>query len=586
MRFTRALTILALALVPVFGANVVGCGGEDPSSQSDNVTEMSNYEMDFAAANEIWPDAVPIQKVEDAYTALVTVGDQTLPAPTHLFGNVVNVIPYSNEDGVADATGAPFAYGDQEVAKVFKPGEIGIGLKMHRPEKRSIDLNSADAASMKEDFKLQDTHIEIVVGVEQAEHGQPGAITLNNPQSYENGRFGNPTYSLIFLRPEYPDYAQARAADYENNVRLALVGFNAASDFPGNYNGGDPLGPRNPDMVRTYVDQMVKAIAGDAEAQSWFEQEENLIYCAELAFLSLSAGVIQPINATTMVPRVGEETWSAFVAQVDTHNRGVDELKETGQLGPENTSNFVALNDNKRVAMVRLALAAEDLPPMSDLSPDPAAYGQMLAYLPMTMSDIVEQFMRTHIPREVLGEALAPAQGAVLAKMKPGLFETMGMDQLPEADPRRQAVDQLFNQIVEVVSTPFASYDEFRAAIQPLLAQARQVTGPRDDTGTGLFTPPSLFHVAAQGKHTGLLTLQYEGHGVHVSAVQQKAAPNPDPTPVDDIDVTVTCGGLVPDTGANSCGQQAPGGCWCDSTCLEYGDCCSDYQGACSGAGG
>jgi hypothetical protein len=26
----------------------------------------------------------------------------------------------------------------------------------------------------------------------------------------------------------------------------------------------------------------------------------------------------------------------------------------------------------------------------------------------------------------------------------------------------------------------------------------------------------------------------------------------------------------------NSCGGQAPGGCWCDAACVNYGDCCSD----------
>lgn len=55
----------------------------------------------------------------------------------------------------------------------------------------------------------------------------------------------------------------------------------------------------------------------------------------------------------------------------------------------------------------------------------------------------------------------------------------------------------------------------------PLLDQARQITGPRGD-GNGLFTPPSLFHVVAQGKQPGgLLGLEYVGHGVHFSLVNQ-----------------------------------------------------------------
>ncbi len=43
-----------------------------------------------------------------------------------------------------------------------------------------------------------------------------------------------------------------------------------------------------------------------------------------------------------------------------------------------------------------------------------------------------------------------------------------------------------------------------------------------------------------------------------------------------------TCGGGGGDPDPNSCqesnacGGQAPGGCWCDSLCTQYGDCCSD----------
>lgn len=31
----------------------------------------------------------------------------------------------------------------------------------------------------------------------------------------------------------------------------------------------------------------------------------------------------------------------------------------------------------------------------------------------------------------------------------------------------------------------------------------------------------------------------------------------------------------------NACGAQAPSGCWCDTACTGYGDCCSDYQTYC-----
>jgi uncharacterized protein YkwD len=34
----------------------------------------------------------------------------------------------------------------------------------------------------------------------------------------------------------------------------------------------------------------------------------------------------------------------------------------------------------------------------------------------------------------------------------------------------------------------------------------------------------------------------------------------------------------------NACGGQSSGGCWCDSACAQYGDCCADKVAVCDGA--
>jgi len=35
------------------------------------------------------------------------------------------------------------------------------------------------------------------------------------------------------------------------------------------------------------------------------------------------------------------------------------------------------------------------------------------------------------------------------------------------------------------------------------------------------------------------------------------------------------------DSCVGNCGQQAPGGCWCDDQCVNFGDCCADKAAAC-----
>ncbi len=552
---TTYLARFILAVSLAAAAPMVGC--EAPETDTQDVTERSAYGVDFAAYNNIY--GTSFSKLDDAYSVLVQAGDVKIPAPTHLFGEEVNVIPYSNEDGDKTPSGEVFERGDQEIAKVFKKGQLGIAVKHHRSEFPVLDLNGADPKAMKEHFKLQDTHIEIVVGVER--EGKPGAITVNNPQNYEDGAFGDEKYAMIFLRPVYPAYLdKAQVAAYEANIRTMLLGFNAVTNFPGDYNGGDPLGARDVARVREHVKNMVLALSGDEAAKAYFQDKANQVYCAELAFLSFTAGMHVPLNDETMIPLVGDEAWAKFKEFVAAHNAGKE-------------SPFTSLNDNARVSLVRdLTIADGALKAIADVAP--GGDKDKLAFQPMTMSDIVEQFIRTHMPRELLGAQLAPQQGQVLEKMRPGLLEVMGMDQLPATAPQRQAVEGLYTEIVKVVGTSHASYSEFRSKIDPLLAQARMVTGPRGDTGEGLFVPPSLYHVVAQGKQTGgLLGMQYEGHGVHVTAVKKLAEPAPEPTPVDDIASDVSC--------ESSCGQQARGGCWCDAFCDQAGDCCEDVEPVC-----
>ncbi len=519
-------TILALAGCAADTGGSLSAGPEPGgrcSGKCDGWNDAPTFVADLEKLNATWPGEAPVESVEDAFRVRVDLGEHQLVADTHLFGVPVNVIPYHNDDGVTDADGQPIARGDAIIAGYFPPGEIGIGVKHHRPEHRVLSLAGADPTTMKEHFKLQDTHIEVVVGVER--DGEPGAITLNNPQTYERGRFGSAGYPMIFLRPVYPEWLTAdQEAAFRDNIRTMLAGFNAVSEFPGDYNGGDPLGARDPDEVRRHAAMMVRAIAGDAEARAWFREDENKIYCAELAHVSFSAGLVAPLNARTFVPVVGEETWAAFVAEVDKHEAG-------------EPSAFTELNDNELVSLVDLALAPEDLEPAAAYAPAGSDAAERLAFQPMTMADIVQQFMATHLPRRELGESVAPLQGAVLAQMKPGLLETMGMDELPAGDPRRVAVEELFDAIVEVVGTPHESYAAFREALAPLMAQARAVTGPRDGSGNGLFVPPSLMHVIAQGRHPGgLLGLSYVGHGLHWSMVRPEGGNDTDTDTETDTD--------------------------------------------------
>ena len=495
------VTIIVVAFL-AFGVQACSSGGDTCVGKCDQVTPFA---IDYAAVNAEWPQNDPAETPEDLFSVNVKVGDQVITAPTHIFGDI-NVIPYDDGLDAMDARGNVAAFGDDIIATYFQPGEIGIAVKHHRPEFRNLDLNGMNGQGFKEHFKLQDTHIEVPVGVEI--DGQPRVITLNNPQSYENGRFGTKDYPLFFLKLGYPDYlSEEQIAQFQDNIRTMTLGFNAVSDFPDDYNGGDPLAAYTPEKVLEHSAQMVRAISGDTDARTWFQDPANLVYCAELSYLGLSAGMIAPLNKETFEPIVGASVWAAFEDAVNKHNNG------------EITA-FTELNDNDLAKHVKATIAPSALLPAPAYAPDGSTDDQKVAINPMTMADIVAAFLRTHLPRQQFGEALAPIQGAVLQAMFPGLLEAMAMDQLPDTDPRRMAVDALFAEIVTVVGTSYSDYAEFQAALEPYMEQARMMTGPRDDTGTGLFVPPSAYHLAAQGLNPGgLIEFEYVAHGLHYSFV-------------------------------------------------------------------
>jgi hypothetical protein len=566
-------------------------------AQPEQPGTQTIYIPDYAKINQTFHGEAPVNGLRDLFSVNMKFKDPMNPertlsykAQTHVFGKKMKITGYGAAEMATDAAGNSLPY-DVEVAKSVKPGDVYIYVKGHRPEHRFIDTRdprAADPNAMKEHFKLQNTHISIAVGVKHA-NGKAGAITLNNPQSYQNGRFGSKTYGGIFVKPVMPKYLTGRQQKgFMNNIRNMIAGFNAVSDFPGDYNGGDPLGVHNPKEVRKAVANMILAIAGKgasarsadvqsgsvaAKARQWFKDPKNQIYCAELAFVGMSAGMIVPLNWSGVKnlkgiggQKIDQQTWGRFQQAMKAHNRG-------------ETTPFTALNGNSLAKKVMLAPekgtlgqrgSVSALP--SDLKPE-YAYGRTdarakLALKPQTMAGIVEGFLATHVPRsraagvdkaiqsmtgknpyQMKAEAraqgqqlgvgkiremyMAPIQAALLQNMKPGLYGQMDLIDKPgdtagnaiRAQKRAQ-VDVVWNALVEKVKTPHKDYRSFRKALRPVLAQAKQITGPRPDAfqGKGLFVPPSLFHLAAKfrTRYAGSLDFKYHSHGLEFSMLRPK----------------------------------------------------------------
>lgn len=412
-----------------------------------------------------------------------------IKAPTHMMGqtaDTLRLIAYDDAWGVQQ----------QDAARFVAPGEIAIAIKHHSP-----------APEGGEEMKLQCTHIQIVVGIRTKDG--PGVVTINNPQTYEASPFGSETYPMIFVKPVFPlEISPQMQRAYVNNIRTWLIIANTFTFFPANYDGGDPLGTRSAGQVRTLGDKLLEALAGDEAAIRWLESGENNVYCAELAHIALNLGIHYPLN----VANLGTRRLRVLADQI-------------------RTKKFLARNENANVALVGLETAPDDLQPIGDLlglqitePNDEDPFGDGLAIEPFTMADILEQFIRRTIPRDQMGETVAPIQAALLKTAQPQLLQVTGINQLPESDPRRQAVTALYEQLIMAVGKSYRDYAAFREAIRPLLAQARKFASPRTD-GAGAFVPPHCFLArasdAVQGKSCqGVFNWQYLGHGLHASVLK------------------------------------------------------------------
>src|SRR5262245_56136044 len=91
------IALVLAAVASMFAAS--GCSAqpvedeEAAAGSEDAVTKRTDYDIAWDKYNAIY--GTSFTKAEDAFSVAVKVGDKTIKAPSHLFGEAVNVIPYS-----------------------------------------------------------------------------------------------------------------------------------------------------------------------------------------------------------------------------------------------------------------------------------------------------------------------------------------------------------------------------------------------------------------------------------------------------------------------------------------------------------
>lgn len=317
--------------------------------------------------------------------------------------------------------------------------------------------------------------------------------------------FGAPANVLIFLKPVFPGRLEAgEIRRYVDNITAWTAIANTFSVFPYRklFNGKDPLVTIDLEKITTLGDRSLEALLGEKDAFAWLRRPENRVYCGELIHLGLNLGLYHPLSRA----HLGEEKYAAVKSRL----AGPGALSE---------------NPNHYIRQMKLTPAAEELKPIDracdfsgeHISREPY-FDVRLAVQPFTLADMLEVFVQMTVPREEMGEKVAPLQVQLLEKIKPEFFEAAGNADMPPDDPNRAQIELFYQKLVSVVGREYGDYQEFIARVEPFIRAARKF--PEQFKALNAFMPPHCFLARAreylQGKpRQGILGWQYLGHGLH-----------------------------------------------------------------------
>lgn len=430
--------------------------------------------LNLSKAQEIW--GRQFRAPEDLFCTTTVLPGKEIISETHLLGltpQELNLIEYDDS----------FGHAQTRIAEHIAPGEVAISIKHHSPRPQDA-----------EQIKLQCTHIQIAVGV------KGGVVTVNNPQSYQRGLFGDEDYPMIFVKPKLPsNLTPSQTAEYIDNIRTWSVITNTFTKFPGNYDGGDPLTCVDKESILKMGHALINALKGDAAAREWLKHPDQFVYCAELALLSLNLGLYFPLNK--------HHLGAAF-----------DEVQKALDSGL-----FLDENDNGYIKMIERTCAPDYMLPMDEVfsvGPESEKFWNGMAVAPFCIADMVEHFIQKSVPRAKMGEVEgAKYQAIVFQKVRPSLKSYLKI----EGRESEGHLENTLDEILKIISKPHVSYQEFRTEISPILQELSKISLKYGHA----YIPPHCYLIRAtefivSGRRNGVLGWEYLGHGLHGSLFNER----------------------------------------------------------------
>jgi len=481
-----------------------------PDARYDRPLASSQYDLNPSAAQASFHDQT-LQTSKDCLSKLIKVGDQWENVLTHTrHEKDIRLIAYRNQ----------WKSKQRDLLRFIQEGEWYLGTSHHNPGHRTITRQlMQDSAECTELLKFNISHVRNYIGVRD-NRGKAGVVATDSPRSYAlrngAGHANKKDYPFLLWRVKFlggVSHAEQRA--YINNIRSWSMLCSKVTKFPANYNGNDNLMTYNMEKVVEFASHVLGALAGSQADLDKLQSKSEQVYCSESGMhLALNLGLNLPLNKANIEANFGISTWANIQSIVSESKDFWKNGKHQDNYGM-GTDGYVKYSTQNR--QVEMEEAPDWLLPLKNKLSDRNLAGNGLAFSPWNTADMIENFIKTIVPRKDKETwDVANTQAELLTWAKPSILHSMGFDQ---SNPAPRELIMLFDTLIAKIRKNYASYSEFRKAIAPELAMANKIVAPKAK-GEGAFVPPHMV-LSIKGDDNEMIALEPVGQCFHEDLLQK-----------------------------------------------------------------
>lgn len=402
--------------------------------------------------------------------------------------------------------------GHQDVVDLLNQDQLLVCTYQWHKERYGIPIDlrhTLEPEILVEAFiKNEGHHSSVIVPAQRFRQNEmiQSYATLNEPDAYHEGLYGSDGYVAIAQRLRFPDFVTPeQARGYLDTIICWMALLNPFVQFPDGYSGGDPTRIGNCTQLQELLKNGLLASLGDAKAIAFFNDPANKCYCSEFIFVCLNT-VLHPFNQLGLTELLGDaEKAKRILAIQNQQNKRQINLLSQKTSNPE----FKAFN-------IPMPVVLENLPPLNVLMTQQGqTVPDTLPFSPFSLSQVILQAFHRLLPRNQanpdLNLKIAHAQARLLKSMEPALIQQLGLNNLPETDPKVVAVREFLNMASGELNEMTSDTIELEQKINTLMQKADELLTGVDDRSW--YVPPRIYVDLGQNHRDESLP---QGWGFHL----------------------------------------------------------------------